>query len=261
MKRNVLMLAAIACCAISATVFNACTNEELHPTTYRYEVQMDPFRVGYLNEISTVYSAFNQAVGADASYQTMLKSPQDNEMKAKCENVRQQYADIRSAYLKFYLIRVASAVDVPDVKDTIASYELGQALKKPYVSYSIATNEIEAYNTLEEKKGSLDEKVYNATKKTLLKLLGRHIKSSSSTGSASFTSSSVFEMHFKDEFSKVWEDSQDYDRYVAYACDSIAAAHASDTLAVPALVVISKKGLLNNQVTTLWEKTFTINAE
>ena len=251
MKKIMMTLAAVFCCAMVSTVFTACgDDDESNPNTYRYEVKIDAGSVGYADEIRTVHTAFKQAVGANSSYQEMLSSPQDNEMKTKCNAVWQQYSNIQSTYLKFYLCRITAAVGAADKEDVIATYELGQALTTPYVEYAFVTNEKEAYDALEAKKGTISEEVYNASLKTLNVFLGKHINASRT---------SAFEFHFKEVLGKFWPDTDANTKAIIHACDSIANAHAADTLAVDVTVSVTKTGLLDKKITKFWEKTFRSN--
>ena len=120
------------------------------------------------------------------------------------------------------------------------------------VFFSFHSNEDEAYAALEAQKESLDENVYKATYHTLLHLLGIH---RSSDGS-SFTHTSVFETRLRTEFGHLEEDNPQRDSHVATVCDSIANAHASDTLTVEAKVQILKYQFLKEGQTEIWNHTF-----
>lgn len=265
MRKTLMTLAAAFCCA-STLMFNACKPN--YPTTYMYQVKQDKTLLCYdMTEAATVQSEFDRAVGSDGCTYKTYKSQQDEQMKAACEEVQKRYANAKSVYLKYDLYRTAATAEpgVEDKEELLATYEMGQALSQPYMVYSISTNEDEAYPALDALKSTLEEKVYDASYRTLLFLLGLHISSTSSsetgTSSSSFTHNSVFEEHFKSEFSRVWPDDANYDAYVAYACDSIAAEYATDTLAVPAVVKVYKTGLLNKESTQLWGKTFEPNVQ
>lgn len=242
--------------------FVACGDDEKTDTTsyyYRVKNVSLPNYYDYFEEIE-VQNAFDVAVGDEGGNKVnqTYSSPQDEAMKAKCEAVKRKYANIKSIYMKFELVRITlnTAAAGTTQEDIIATYELGQALVKPYMRYAFVSNGTEAFNALEAKKSSLDEKVYKASYKTLINLLGKHevYDGSRTTGMAS-----DFEIHFQSEFSKVWPDDASYDRYVVYACDSISNAHAADTLAVDVKLAAIKTGLLNKQVSTIWEKTIRAN--
>lgn len=241
-----MTLAAVLCCVMTTTVFTACTSEESHPNTYRYEVKLaSDYYSYYYDEIQTVTAAFNQAV----NYTQMLSSPQDNEMKSKCEAVKQKYANINCPYMKFNLFRYTTAVGMEGKEDLIATYEMGPALTTPYVKYAFVTNEEEAYAALEAKKPTLSDEVYKASYKTLSRLLGRHRGSSGGLKSA-------FENHFATSFNDYWPDTDENTRIIVLACDSIANAHAADTLVVDATVAVTKTGLFDQKVTTFWGRMF-----
>ncbi len=270
MRKFILRIAAVICGMVT-TVITSCdfNNENVtYITSYMYEVRMDYAQsVCYAKDASDAQNAFNEVIGTNGTYYQLYQRNQDSQMKAGCENVRKQFANTMSTYMKFDLIRttVNSDPSSKQKKDTIGTYVMGQALTKPYVSYSITTNEKEAYAALSALKNTLDQNTYKASYRTLRTLLGIHSSSTTTSGNGSSTitmiTNSAFDTHFKNEFSKVWEDSEDYDRYVAYACDSIASAHAQDTLAVQAVVTVSKIGFLNKEVTQLWTKTFPVTVE
>ena len=262
MKTKFLFMAALIVMCSMTTVFTSCEKDETSSTSYMYEVKIDENWVGYRDEATKIYNELNSAVGWNGNTYSNVFSRQDSKMKSACDEVCAKYSDIKSAYLKYYLFCTTLDNSADKKEELVATFELGRALTTPYVSYKISTNADEAYSALESKKGVIEDKVYKASLKTLKTLLGYHKTSTSASGLVvSTNTSSVFEDFFKDEFNKVWPDDLQYDRDVAYWCDSIANAHASDTLAVGALVVISKTGLLNNQETELWKKEFPINVQ
>ena len=258
MKKYLLTSAVILCGIVAATLFTGCNKEDdvKYLKSYSYDVRMGLNSVCYASEGEAVHAAFNAAVGATSSNRTLYQSLQDDAMKAACESVRKQYADnLQSTYMVFYLYRttIDATPGTTNIEEVIATYELGRALTVPYVKYGFSSNEETAFAELEAKKETLTEAVYNASRKTLLRLLGHH----RSTGS----NQSIFEGKFGDDFIKYWEDSENVDPYLVKTCDSIAAAHANDTLAVEAIVVLSKTGMLNGQVSEIWRKVFPANVE
>ena len=266
MKTKKFFLAALAVTGTMAltTVFSACTSETTHTTSYNYTVECVSSILYYdYDEYRTVQAAFDRAVGdvGGGTVNPVYHSPQDESMKRKCEEVKSQYSNIKSIYMKFELKRITSSTEpgTPDIETVIATYELGQSTVKTCMEYAFVSTEDDAYTALLAKEGTLDPKVFEASLNTLLKLVGIH---STYVGLGSLVSSSrnsVFEQHFRDEFNKIWEDSEDYDRYVVYACDSIANAHAADTLAVDVTVGATKTEFLSRKVTTIWAKTFHAN--
>ena len=261
-----MTIAAVLCCLETTTVFTSCDNDGkvTYKTSYMYEVRMDyQASVCYADDARNAINAFNNAIGTDGTTYKYHQSNQDSQMKSACEAVKEQFANTQSTYMKFDLYRITanSEPGSEPTEELIGTYVMGQALSKPFVSYSISTNQDEAYAALEAKKDNLDEKVYKASMRTLRTLLGKHTSTSTQYGTVSSNINSVFDTYFKNAFIKVWEDRQENDTYIASACDSIAAAHASDTLAVQAKVTVSKTGFLNNQATEIWSRTFTINVE
>ena len=262
MKKYLMTLAAVLCCTMT-TVFTACgDDEESYPESYRYEITIDKESSGYTEEIQEVTNAFYNAIGTDGRYYQYYQTKQDDLMKAACEAVRKQYANrIQSPYFKFYLYRITSsaAPGHVDASEVIATYEMGQALTYPYYTYAIESNSENAFEALKAKEDQLDPKVYQASYKTLVRLLGRHTSQSISGGTVSSTSYSQYEKLFREAFQKVYPESESNDLFIIGKCDSIANAHAADTLAVDATVIITKTGYLNKRVNKLWEKTFRAN--
>ncbi len=265
MKKYFMTLAAVLCYAMMATVFNSCDPDKVtYVTSYMYEVKMDyEASVCYADDARDAINAFNNAIGTDGTTYNFHKSKQDSKMKSACEAVRKQFENTESTYMKFDLYRTTanSEPGSEPQKELIGTYVMGQALTKPFVSYSIRTNQDEAYAALEAKKDNLDEKVYKASMRTLRSLLGRHTSTATQYGTVTSNINSAFDTYFKNAFTKVWEDCQENDASITYACDSIATAHASDTLAVQATVTVSKTGFLNKEVTPIWTKTFNANIE
>jgi hypothetical protein len=197
---------------------------------------------------------------------THYSEKQDDLMKAACEAVKKAYADKvpNSIYMKFDLYRIDSEAGQSEMAEIIGSYELGQALTKPYVTYSIVTNHDEAYKALKTKQASLDTKVYEATFNTLKTLVGLHtvVTDTLSSGAIStkyYDQHSVFEDHFKDMFGNLYLDSENGSNTIISYCDSVADSHANDTLTVEAVVAIQKTNFLTNECADVWRKTFQSN--
>lgn len=271
--RNFLMtLAALVCCVMTTAVFTACGDEDT-PTTYRYQVALDKRSSQYVDQVlynateeKEVLDALNQAIKYDGTVYTHYSEKQDDLMKAACEAVKKAYADKvpNSIYMKFDLYRIDSEAGQSEMAEIIGSYELGQALTKPYVTYSIVTNHDEAYKALKTKQASLDTKVYEATFNTLKTLVGLHtvVTDTLSSGAIStkyYDQHSVFEDHFKDMFGNLYLDSENGSNTIISYCDSVADSHANDTLTVEAVVAIQKTNFLTNECADVWRKTFQSN--
>lgn len=260
MKRILETAFALTCILVMATGFMACGDDTTNTDSYRYSVKIASSMLYYdYTEYNAVQAAFDVAVGDEGGkVNKVYSSPQDDAMKAKCEAVKNQYANIKSMYMKFNLYRIKSNTDptVPDTGDLIATYELGQATIVPYMEYAFTSNGKEAYEAIKAKKGTVEDKVYNASVKTFQRLVGIH---SSYDGTDLNGTTSAFENHFRSEFSRPWPDDANYDRYVVYACDSIYNAHAADTLIVDIKLSAIKTGFLDKKVSTIWEKTFRAN--
>ena len=272
MKKFLMTLAALVCCVMTMAVFTACGDEDT-PTTYRYQVALDKRSSQYVDQVlynateeKEVLDALNQAIKYDGTVYTHYSEKQDDLMKAACEAVKKAYADKvpNSIYMKFDLYRIDSEAGQSEMAEIIGSYELGQALTKPYVTYSIVTNHDEAYKALKTKQASLDTKVYEATFNTLKTLVGLHtvVTDTLSSGAIStkyYDQHSVFEDHFKDMFGNLYLDSENGSNTIISYCDSVADSHANDTLTVEAVVAIQKTNFLTNECADVWRKTFQSN--
>lgn len=272
MKKFLMTLAALVCCVMTTAVFTACGDEDT-PTTYRYQVALDKRSSQYVDQVlynateeKEVLDALNQAIKYDGTVYTHYSKKQDDLMKAACEAVKKAYADKvpNSIYMKFDLYRIDSEAGQSEMAEIIGSYELGQALTKPYVTYSIVTNHDEAYKALKTKQASLDTKVYEATFNTLKTLVGLHtvVTDTLSSGAIStkyYDQHSVFEDHFKDMFGNLYLDSENGSNTIISYCDSVADSHANDTLTVEAVVAIQKTNFLTNECADVWRKTFQSN--
>ena len=272
MKKFLMTLAALVCCVMTMAVFTACGDEDT-PTTYRYQVALDKRSSQYVDQVlynateeKDVLDALNQAIKYDGTAYTHYSEKQDDLMKAACEAVKKAYADKvpNSIYMKFDLYRIDSEAGQSEMAEIIGSYELGQALTKPYVTYSIVTNHDEAYKALKTKQASLDTKVYEATFNTLKTLVGLHtvVTDTLSSGAIStkyYDLHSVFEDHFKDMFGNLYLDSENGSNTIISYCDSVADSHANDTLTVEAVVAIQKTNFLTNECADVWRKTFQSN--
>jgi hypothetical protein len=260
MKKILMTLAAVLCCAMTTTVFTACDSDDnvTYKKTYMYEVKLDTqVSVGSSDEAKTILDAFNNALEVNSNVYNTFESPKDKDMKSKCDAVSKQFTNVKSAYLVYNLYRVTldPTPGASELKESIATYQFGQALTTPYVTYALSSNETDAYAALEAKKGSLEEKVYNASLKTLRRLLGYH----RSTSTSYTSSSSAFESKLSKIAGSYFPESKDDEQYVIQLCDSIAQAHAKDTLAVEAVVKLSTVGLINNQEKEIWKHTFPAN--
>ena len=267
-----MTLAALLCCVMTTAVFTACGDEDT-PTTYRYQVALDKRSSQYVDQVlynateeKDVLDALNQAIKYDGTVYTHYSEKQDDLMKAACEAVKKAYADKvpNSIYMKFDLYRIDSEAGQSEMAEIIGSYELGQALTKHYVTYSIVTNHDEAYKALKTKQASLDTKVYEATFNTLKTLVGLHtvVTDTLSSGAIStkyYDLHSVFEDHFKDMFGNLYLDSENGSNTIISYCDSVADSHANDTLTVEAVVAIQKTNFLTNECADVWRKTFQSN--
>lgn len=271
MKKIMMMFAALLCCVMTTIMFIACDDDDT-PTTYRYQIALDTRSCYFKNlllynetEEQEVLNALNAAIKYDGTVYKHYSERQDDLMKVACEAVRKEYADKvpNSVYMKFDLYRIDSEGGKSEMAEIIGSYELGQALTKPYVTYSIVTNHDAAHKELKEKRPMLDIKVYQATLTTLKALVGMHTEVTDTlpTGvvSTKVDVYSDFEERYKDAFNNLYLDTEKDNNAIVSFCDSIAKNHANDTLAVNVFVSIQKMNFLTNESADVWRKTFESN--
>ena len=265
MKKNLFINAAVLCCAVSILALTACGNEENvnYVKSYSYSISQSnrlDFTYYDQSESSDILDALNTAIGANGSIYNTLSSPDDQRMINACNNVVNRYSNIKSVYLVFDLVRETydPAPEAGRKVDVIKTYKLGKALTEPYVTYSFTSNSEEAFAELENKKESLDEKVYKATRRSLIQLVGRHYSSGGIYGGIS----SAFEGRFRGALGSPYKDNTDDQNYLVHVCDSIAQAHLSDTLAVKAVVNVCKTDILDEQqISIIKTYEFPVNVE
>ena len=248
------MIIAGLCCAMAMPLLTACGDDEeneITPTYYVYQVFIDPATSADPDELKEVKAAFDEAVGNSKKFESSM----DEQMKAACRAVRERFADVKSIYMKFSLY--ASIYNSGVNRYPIETYEMGQALTKPFAEYNIVNNRTEAYTALSELYRTLDQKVFEASQKALTQLLGGYEYNKNDSGRKNIMSE--FEQHFQNELGKLQEENKDLESYIPLACDSIAEACTTDTLAVDAIVAVRKTGFPSGQVTELWRKTFKAN--
>ena len=239
MKKYLMTLAAVLCCAMTTTMFVACgDDEEKSYDGYVYSVELDVLNsIGYSAEAATLQTAFYQAIGYDGNVYKTYNSSQDDAMKNACEAVKTQYANsIKSTFLRFYLVRDVIDVQGNRDKKTIAVYDFGTVTKTPHVKYSYATDYDEALSKWRTQKDSLDANVYKASGRTLLAL------------------SNAFNKRFS-QINTPWPATEENDRAVKYICDSIFNAHANDTLTVDITFAAYKRGFPDGENAEIWKKT------
>ena len=240
-----MTLTAAFCCSLTAVLFASCSDEETtYKTNYTYEIG-NGRAVDYVEtEHRAILAALYQAIGYDGNTFQHHSSKKDDEMKIACDAVKEQFNNIQSTYLTYALIRVTHDAANPTAerkKDTIAIYEFGRATQLPYIKYSFNTNEQEAKTQLNAIRDSIGDEIYKRTRRTFIRL------------NTEFTNSLGYWLTLYTP-----EDDQ-FQQQVAHICDSVANAHANDTLAVDFNVWVNKTGLLNNQTSDVWSHTFHAN--
>ena len=247
MKKIMMTLAAVLCCAMTTTtVFTSCGDDEVtYEKGYAYEVVWDYLAsADYVkSEAQTIEQQMNAAVGHTGSMITYAKSPSDDQMKRACDNIVKNYSQVKSVYLVFRLYRwkADATPGAQNTKTEIATYAVGLATTRTFVLYSCATSYDASHQALREMKSSLDSAVYRASYKTMLTL-----KNDFPNVYASFTTSA-------------YPDAVENDQYIANVCDSIMAAHASDTLAVDMKFAAYKTNVVSQESKELWSHTLKAN--
>lgn len=263
MKKN-LSVNALLCCAVLMLTLTACDNEENvnYIKSYSYSIsQANRFDFAYYdyNESSDILEALNGVIGANGNVYNTLSSPDDRKMINACDGVINSYSNTKSIYLVFDLIR-ETYDPTPGAErraDVIKTYKLGKALTDSYVTYSFSSNSEEAFAELEDIKETLDDKVYKASRRNLLKIVGRKY----SSGGIYSSLSSAFESRFNGALGNAYKDDTDNQNYLIYICDSIAQAHSNDTLAVKAVVDVCKTGILDEQTSVIKTYEFAVKVE
>jgi hypothetical protein len=212
------------------------------------------------SEASTVLAAFNSAIGVNGNIYNTHDNNMDAEMKSACAQVQSRYANsLESIYMKFNLWRstVTSDPDGKNTKEIIATYELGKALSSPYVEYNVEMSSSEAFAALEAKKSELSDSIYDQCNKSLRYLLGRV----STTGSVTILNKSVYQTQLSNNnvVDIPYPDTEANAQKVRDWCDLITERLNPLTLAVPATVTVVKTGVINEQKTVVWTKTFQPN--
>ena len=166
--------------------------------------------------------------------------------------------------MKFSLIRYSGTAEPGknDVGETIATYEFGLGLTQPYVKYVLADNRDNAYAALEAKKATLDEETYNASYKTLIKLVGEYKVTYLSDGfKKEEYQSSAFETAYKDTFSKFYLDTENNTQTLITSLDTFADQFVNEVLAVDVVVAVYKVGIIDKKDTEIWRRTYRANVQ
>ncbi|MBO4500242.1 MAG: hypothetical protein J5732_08335 [Bacteroidaceae bacterium] len=263
MKKSFMTLAAVFCCTILASMFTACNKDDSNPSTddpyYSYSVKLSraDFNLFDENESEMLQNAFNAAIGEEG--RQYWQENRDNQMKTACDAVRDRYINsVQSVYMEFSLIRSTYRKGTGAAHDdTIGTYEFGKALTHPYVRYAFRTNILEASEALAAKKETLEEDVFKASSKNLKRLLGVQVTDPDGTVRPSMKS--YFDNSLVGRVYEVVLYTQEDEASMKHICDSVADAHANDTLAVDAKIVLTKTGYLNHQTEEIWSRLFNAN--
>ena len=252
MKKILMKLAAVLCCAMTTTVFTACGDENLTQESpvagaYQYWVELDmTSSYEYIQtEASTLKNALNLAVGLDGNiYKKTYSSNQDKQMKAACEEVVAQYPNLQSLLLTFTLY---GNNGVAGQKVDVASLKAGKSLKTPYAMMLLDTD----YNT-------------SAMRAVIDSLYSMKTASDSATVERLRRKTNDFRtkvvLDVKDaikDVNEVWKVEKDLDSYNQAFFNQIAdAVQEPDSLLYDFNVLVTKVRLPEKDRLMVWEKNY-----
>ncbi|MBR4735637.1 MAG: hypothetical protein IK052_06050 [Bacteroidales bacterium] len=254
MKKTVLF-AAIA--ALYTLV--SCQPIQTYVNSYSYIVSYDEYGSYDIHEdASTIFNELCNAVGCQPKvYSSPSTVPQDDAKKAACSNVVKKNEELgkKSVYMRFWLIRQFTKMESHTfVEDTIAVYEMGDAMFTPYAFYKYTSNYDEAYKAFQEKmKDQRGTELYKecgqsymAVKEAFKKFMDTK---DANTGAAAITS-------------RPWRDNDATINFIKEGCDIIYDNNSDGKFPEPLTYTVYKRPFpAGGDITPLWSKTFEGNVE
>ena len=254
MKKLMMTLAAVLCCAMTTAVFTACGDDDVETLPvagkYQYWVKLDYTESKAYNktEQELLIAAMNKAVGLNGTvYEKTYNSRKDNEMKAACEAVLKQYSNLESLYLVFYLM----TNDGEYGKEVaVSKLEAGLCMSRPYAKITMDDTK---YDTKRMK--ALADSLNN-TGNPADKDKWKAIQKTTNENRTKVT------LFFKEKLKDVagtWYYAESLEPWNAEYFNRLAAQLEIDTLAYDFTLTIRKETVPNYKNEVIWTKTFKAN--
>ena len=252
MKKTVLFVA--LCLLVS------CQPTTKYIDSYEYIVKYDFVNsYGVYDEAHAIYDELCEAVGCQPTvFSTPTPAPQDEAKKTACSNVVKKNEELgkNSIYLRYLLIRqfVKMAPPTTYTLDTLAVYEMGDAMFSPYAFYKYTNNHKEAWNAVKEPLAGQEETDYykECAKSYLLLWQDFHNfmdTQDPETGAAAITA-------------RPWRDNEDMRNFIKEGCDIIADNYSDSPYPVSLTYTVNKIPFPGpGEPSVLWQKTFEGNKE
>jgi DNA-binding winged helix-turn-helix (wHTH) protein len=237
MKKTLMTLAAVFCTMI-AVMLTSCEKETINKRGYTYDVETGWWVERNQAEHNAIVSAIEQILGNEGTMLHVYYDLQDERIKSSCEALKDQYSNLQSTLLTYFIIRNTDDAS-GRTKDTIATYFFGRAAGAPYAKYKLDRHTHEMIEQLNAIRDSIGEEMYQAQRRTFNRI------------GHEFTSKL---QEYTDHYNPEAESTQ----RVLFLCDSIANAHLNDSIFVPIHLTVSKIDLFN-QSTDIWDRTLPAN--
>ena len=234
-----MTLAAVFCCTMIAVTITSCEKETINKRGYTYEVATGWWVERIRAEHDAIVSAIEQILGNEGNSLHIYYDLQDERIKNSCEALKDQYSNLQSILLTYFIIRNTDEKSNYR-KDTIATYFFGRAgTGTPYAQYKFDRHTNEMIHEMNAIRDSIGEEKYQAQRNTFNRI------------GHEFTNK-------LQEYTEHYNPEAESTQRVLFLCDSIANAHLNDTIIVPIHLTVSKIDLFN-QTTELWDRTLPAN--
>lgn len=239
MKKTLMTLAVVFCCTLIAVMLTSCEKETINKRGYTYDVEAGWWVERNQAEHNAIVSAIEQILGNEGTTLHVYYDLQDERIKSSCEALKDQYSNLQSTLLTYFIIRTTA--EGSDIwRDTIATYFFGRAATgTPYARYSLEQHTHEMLEQLNAIRDSIGEEMYQAQRHTFINITRE------------------FRDKLSDYFNYYHPEVESTQR-VLFLCDSIANAHLNDSIFVPIHLTVSKIDLFN-QFTDIWDHTLPAN--